>query len=424
MTVPRLNVPPQPSTVEPSDHSRNLSINSRIPGKDVFILGSGFSAGMGIPTIANFIPEGLRLLKLRKPYAADPAKYVQPVIDVLAKYGARIRATVSNEPNLEDCFCAVDAAGCKRHRNTLIEFVRHVCTAALARHLDQAKAVSGNHNQLPEDRRFLPTVPRNHAWPNQGKDYLPVSLWEDQREPVACIYESFLSQLFIKAARLRAQQGDDATNCDDHVPAIVSLNYDLLLEEKLWGTSSPWSPGAVDSNAPLRNFCYGKGISLQERDIAANALGVPLIKLHGSLNWCQQSDGSASAFPTQAVVSNAVPLVIPSWVRGPVNQNLFGDRVDDALTHLRRADRIIVVGYSMPPTDRYLQFIFARGLDTPEVPTIEIYSRLEPEEATRRGREMFGARVPIHIRPPTGTPRAGFDLESFLRLETPAHTKP
>ncbi len=94
----------------------------RLLGKTVFILGAGFSKLLGLPLIADFIPEGLSLLKRHaweKRPADDPDKALrdqdgQLVLELQQVLGSRLamlRALGGREPTIEDVFCAVDLLG-------------------------------------------------------------------------------------------------------------------------------------------------------------------------------------------------------------------------------------------------------------------------------------------------------------------------
>ena len=89
---------------------------------------------------------------------------------------------------------------------------------------------------------------------------------------------------------------------------------------------------------------------------------IPYLKLHGSLNWCSRTIATQSEqvnmdlmpldFPTQAVQT---PLILP-----PVFNKMNASNVNPVwmrgLEILRKAKHIIIVGYSLPKTDIYMQY--------------------------------------------------------------------
>jgi len=107
--------------------------------------------------------------------------------------------------------------------------------------------------------------------------------------------------------------------------------------------------------------------SAQESRCAASTTSgdeIPILNLHGSVNWALSYDqGCVNVFDgyTQLLQAGGVPaLVPPTWNKvfhGPI-----GDIWQGAIGALRQATRLIVIGFSLPPTDLHFKYLLAAGL--------------------------------------------------------------
>jgi hypothetical protein len=181
------------------------------------------------------------------------------------------------------------------------------------------------------------------------------------------VYHAFWTQLL---------NGTQAQN----LPALITFNYDLVLERSLWRffhhLDNPRSDVHVNS-CGLR-YCFGendfslKGVPHEyrlnrggqltriENGRKANYVwneateaDIPYFKLHGSLNWSQ--DNPQVRPPTHPTMAVEKPLILP-----PVFNKMSTGAVNilwkRALEALRTAKHIIIVGYSLPKTDIYMQY--------------------------------------------------------------------
>jgi hypothetical protein len=180
-------------------------------------------------------------------------------------------------------------------------------------------------------------------------------------------------------------------------PALITFNYDLVFERTLWDYFHGLSE---ESNKfkPKRDTCkinyflrpYDFTIKTQKCDyvIAHNNFNkeyrqvnvrhdgfipsieynckadieIPYLKLHGSLNWCSKTtpkqdeqipdDLVPALLATQSVET---PLILPP-VFNKMNLGDVSPVWKKALQILREAKHIILVGYSLPKTDIYMQY--------------------------------------------------------------------
>ena len=182
--------------------------------------------------------------------------------------------------------------------------------------------------------------------------------------------------LLLTIAEWFHEISDEITPSESHVPwlktfrdrvwhekaSIVSFNWDLILDELLFGCD-------------LDETSYGFKTNSTETPV--------LIKPHGSLNWFDERagrrinadrkfllfgrrHGGVYAFrPYRAPVSKMgriyTPLIVP-----PVLMKNFDKPVFKALWRrctrlLSRASRVIFIGYSMPAADHHARFIMRCG---------------------------------------------------------------
>lgn len=220
------------------------------------------------------------------------------------------------------------------------------------------------------------------------------------------MYRAFLSQLYsnetIADVDLK-REGPDYANS-----AIISLNYDPVLENKI-----------ADFGGKLKYF-YGRGVVGRAdsaiRDLVTDPKScveheklIPLIKLHGSLDWRFSQNGDAPHRKHVDVVPDCTAagacgvggdeasceqcLIYPTWQRDPLGNTVFDTLFCEARIHLRLASRIVIIGYSLPETDRYINYLFSDIMRTPEIPRIEICNRGDSDEWRRRARKLFGGRL-------------------------------
>ncbi len=312
-------------------------------GKNVLILGAGFSFDAGIPLLGNFV-ECMMDIWLAKSHDGQPITSEQDLIlgkalevrGYLSKYHARANF---DERNIEDIL-------------SLLNFEKIAgLEGADERMNDMVKAISTTIGITCKQKFEGPLYRFNH---HQSIDSLEN-------------YEKFWASLF----ELK-RQGKE-------LPCIITFNYDLVLENSLFRLlNSPYyGQGAQDlpfhyfkiayhnkmskdviykvsRHSEIRpeisgNMWRGAKTEDAKTDGASELTEIEILKLHGSLNF--SSDLGSAAHPT--IVSDE-PFILP-----PVF-NKMSDSVNSAwataLTRLREAQNIIILGYSLPSSDIYMQY--------------------------------------------------------------------
>lgn len=174
----------------------------------------------------------------------------------------------------------------------------------------------------------------------------------------------------------------------DNLPALITFNYDLVFERTLWEFFHHLNDAPRRPNVQSCGLKYSFGLNdcsmrktHKQYDIPVNdrlsnvkpgqkaefiittdgenfsnqktEADIPYFKLHGSLNWSQEFPRTRpSRLPIEALEK---PLILP-----PVFNKMSATEINcvwkSALDVLRSAVNIIIVGYSLPETDIYMQY--------------------------------------------------------------------
>jgi hypothetical protein len=177
-------------------------------------------------------------------------------------------------------------------------------------------------------------------------------------------------------------------------PALITFNYDLVLERTLWDyfhfakDTRPESPiktvgiqyhyGICDFAVRAQQHAYNFGNQFNQ-DFRPGEKGVfewinkadvtiPYLMLHGSLNWDQDHPSRPTTESGERIMPNGYPtkvvekpLILPP-VFNKMNSSKINAVWNAALEVLRNAKNIIIVGYSLPKTDIYMQYFLKSAI--------------------------------------------------------------
>lgn len=173
------------------------------------------------------------------------------------------------------------------------------------------------------------------------------------------------------------------------VPAIISFNYDLVMERSLFQIGTHTFSGnrqVIPSRGIILNYQNPKitknafqlnsgdfwinerggaktiqGVFLEQierqTEYTENFLNIDLFKLHGSVNF-PSNDVSSNWSPVLAVES---PQVIPP-VFNKASNSYKSDIWKSAFETLRNCKNLIICGYSLPTSDTYMQYFLKAAL--------------------------------------------------------------
>jgi SIR2-like protein len=140
---------------------------------------------------------------------------------------------------------------------------------------------------------------------------------------------------------------------------LITFNYDLLIEESFPENMKLWSPingyGLKVGGITL-DWCRKW---LEKRHIRNNQESkIVLLKLHGSLNWTLNQNGTIKIKPRPYVVrtrnnkilSEKILILPPAWKKA-VNKYPYKHFWKQARLKLEKCRTLVILGYSLPETD-------------------------------------------------------------------------
>ncbi len=163
------------------------------------------------------------------------------------------------------------------------------------------------------------------------------------------------------------------------LPTIIAFNYDLVLERSLYHFCAGYLPDKlpidglsiiyhydklqrIDLSTTLAEFSYPDATTRPGTFLtigrSENPAEIEILKLHGSINF-PKTRPPRESLPVLAVHN---PLIMP-----PIFSKMeYGKGLNKAwrtaLQRLREAKNVIIVGYSLPSTDIYMQYFLKAGL--------------------------------------------------------------
>lgn len=317
-----------------------------VPDRNVFILGAGFSADAGAPLVHDFLDVSRELFDNPESDLDEREKELFGRVFEFKKHVAQAREKFKIDlDNLEELFGLIEMS----HRlDPERADVRDAMVYVIAKTLQLAIARTQKRPTIRvgpalgyerTDRPWGALVPREASGTG-------VSLPD--------IYTHF-------ALLLSGQY--DAPN-KSRANTVITFNYDLVLDDALRRVNVE----------PV----YGLPDCARDGEVGEQRTGVSVLKLHGSTNWaicprCQKVHvlgvkftGNPEAFRRQRCAGCGEPglhllLVPPSWDKSEYRDTMrpvWRRAVDE----LKAANRICVIGYSMPQTDTFFKYLLTLGL--------------------------------------------------------------
>lgn len=322
---------------------------------NVYILGAGFSVDRGLPTIKDF------MLTMRDAHQwlesqgrKKEANAIASVLDFrLDAASAAYRVKLDLE-NIEELFSLASASS-----RTLTQQIQLAIASTLDYKLKTSTEPTVNF-QTAKNSIGLPKT-----WKHEQFD----GFVEADPFHYSCpAYEFFLTTLL----------GNWNNQSDFSKNSFITFNYDLLVEGALKSLSVP----------------YTYGFDSKQND--ANV--VEILKLHGSVNWAKKEKSTTNytvhdSYEDLLKLQQVPQLVPPTWRKiftGPLRQVW-----DRSLKSLESATRIIVIGFSMPPTDNHFKYLMAAGLQNNISLREIIFVNPDKNYLEQRTKELFGDSLVI-----------------------------
>src|SRR5579875_164886 len=346
------------------------AVTQEAPGKayndnNVYIVGAGFGAEAGLPLIKNFMNrmrDAAAWLEDQKGRERE-LQAISRVLEFRLRAAAAAHRVPLNVENIEELFSLSSA--------TAGEKLAEDMAWAIAATLDYARSTASH---LAEHEYFSVGMLNVPGWSKPATWIAPVANIQQgvqsgplKGECYGCppyeFYVGVICGYFNKGGPGRKD-------------TIITFNYDTLVEENLKALGVPYSYGAESS------IGWKTQEDLRRAQRARN--GIRVLKLHGSVNWCSElvdwagrkeglsevPTGVATAKGRQISVyetyealrgsGHAPLLVAPTWQK--VLSGGLAEVWSDAVSALKTATNLIVLGYSIPATDQHFKYFLAAGL--------------------------------------------------------------
>lgn len=189
-------------------------------------------------------------------------------------------------------------------------------------------------------------------------------------------------------------------------PVVITTNYDLVAERSI-GVSGCNSlggfhyPGFSNPSNPGRHFRWigdDESSAAKEAKLAVERLLVPVVKIHGSVNWFQFGDKGVQAFyefglhsggqgkrsfsedvlPFDRFLAETIgmsglgdvapdrfsPVIVPPMLGKSSDLDVVTHQWKVAINELSTAREVWVVGYSFPETDAFMSRLLTEGMQS------------------------------------------------------------
>ena len=307
--------------------------------KNVFILGAGFSADSGAPVMGDFLQRAKQLRE-------DPHSGLSE-----SDRGAFGRVfEFLHELRVAQAKMALD-----------LENIEHLFSLAEM----ELEFGSGGRGDFRQDLIFLILQTLERSIGTSLPRGCRIVVAEDGGRRIANVQTNY-GELFAAHASRRWLAGSHGMPLDGHCQdTIITMNYDCFLDDALVRLSVKPDYGIMDATYP--------------EEIATLPFRIGLLKLHGSANWlrCTASctarvlilgGGPAARLgypygdPCPLCGQPREPLIVPpTWAKAG-HREMLDPVWGRALRALQEAGRIFIIGYSMPDTDTFFQYMLGLAL--------------------------------------------------------------
>jgi len=158
---------------------------------------------------------------------------------------------------------------------------------------------------------------------------------------------------------------------------FITTNYDINLESLLFQSKLSTYPGFDFKRLNINEHVHSNFYSNN---------GIPLYKLHGSVNWFKDGQNYSvddnitlntvkrSTVPNVCKnISDLLPVIIPPSFLKPDLSNVSKKIWQAASLALSKADYLIIIGYSFPLTDVEMKYFFSKSFsENPKIGKILI----------------------------------------------------
>jgi hypothetical protein len=190
--------------------------------------------------------------------------------------------------------------------------------------------------------------------------------------------------------------------------SVISFNYDCVMDRALKSNGGRrWDPesgyGFPVANGADHWKDWGGGPDAREP--------IKLLKLHGSLNWSRRGRDMHLMRSPYARAS-AADAIVPPLGRKPVSEEPYLHAWRAARKAVQAVERLIVIGYSLPPADHLVRALFRADIDNDRLREVIV---VDPDERVADRFMQLLTRVPPRVE----TMRNFQEFRNWLRGEAP-----
>lgn len=296
------------------------------------------------------------LTTMNPPRAQERLDHIARVFDFRLRAASAAHRININIEDIEQLFSLASATESPEFMNYIIESI-----ASTLDFCAQTAQPNRPNTDIPSthDDRFPANLQRH---PLNREGYIRIEL--------PSVYEDYVSKLLGMHSR--------EYNPNDNT--FITFNYDTILEQALWNLG-------FKVNYALNRFGRHNIDDLISPD------GVKVLKLHGSVNW--SAPGTTGRILNvyrdyaECLASGlSTFLVPPTWQKnfaGPYQQIW-----NETISALRKASRIIIIGFSMPETDTHFKYLISAGLQSNvSVRQVRFINPVEPSQFEPKLRKLF-----------------------------------
>lgn len=311
---------------------------------NVYILGAGFSRDAGLPLMGDFLTT-MRNARdwLQERNRDEEVSAIDDVLKFRLEAASAAYWVNLNLENIEELFSLAAANNRELEGKTRL---------AIAATLDCAEEMNV---RPPTSFSVAGKSTVFNSWETPPKIPPWAKLIQKSSNPpgvnpsVSEIYG--IDHYSLYTARLLGMFGNGQPAGEN---TFITFNYDTILENSLRKLHV--------------SFDYGSNKIIQAvgSHSASQGSSVPILKLHGSVNWARRTtDASAqiNAFDNYNALraEKLIPeLVPPTWKKA--FDTPLEDVWETAIQRLKSATRVVIVGFSLPPADLHFKYLLAAGL--------------------------------------------------------------
>lgn len=306
----------------------------------VYLLGSGFSAPMGIPIMSNFLSASKDVYRSNQ----QRYSYFSDIFRDIEHLNAVLKYCKSDLFNIEEILSIFEMEEYLSGGNKATVFRKYIADVVrfYSKEINPAKVPHNTSNW------------KDFVWGND-------EIWKR--------YGWFIANLLRLRLKSGAFENNDGTlrfaydqaGKSEYHYGVITLNYDTILDSLIKYINAYWA------NLTLYDNDGGQHTDSQHTKV----IPFPLAKIHGCID-------------------NPESIILPTWRKG-------SDTSQDALSEwktafklLAEANQIRILGYSFPESDYYMQYLLKSALVKSEhLKSIDLICRDSKGEVENRFHKLI-----------------------------------